>query len=161
MLEKNVFYTVSFPSAVGCLSRMPWSWVPGVSFARVHEDIPLDLQSRAESKRVRQREAERERDPHSLRHPCPPRTHTCTHARTHPLQCASRRTSPWNQRKSAPSGCFCAARKGRRLKPHSFLPGCPEPGLALPWPPVTDRPTWKKHMHQSPGNPAVTLMTRL
>lgn len=81
MLEKNVFYTVSFPSAVGCLSMMPWSWVPGVSFARVHEDIPLDLQSRAESKRVRQREAERERDPHSLRHPCPPRTHTCTHAR--------------------------------------------------------------------------------
>lgn len=32
--KKMFFYTVSFPSAVWCFSRMPWSWVPDIYFAR-------------------------------------------------------------------------------------------------------------------------------
>lgn len=136
------FYTVSFPSAVWCLSRMPWSWVPDIYFARenlLRTYVSLGLQCCAESKeRARRREAERKRPSLTV---AP--LQRCTHP---PLQFPPRRTFSWNQQKSAPSGGFCAARNGRHSQAtfiSTRMPGAWTRPVLAPRP-ATDRRSWKK-----------------
>lgn len=109
-----------------------------------------------EQERARQREAERKR-PSLTAAPLKP----CTHA---PLQFPPRRTFSWSQQKSAPSGCFCAARKGRHSEAtfiSTRMAGAwTGPALAPRTP--TDRHSWKKaYAPVSCATPAVTLMTKL
>lgn len=125
------FETVSFPSAIWCLPKIPWSWVPNDEFAHgePQEDTAVDPQSHAESER--QREAEKKRRPLATTAPGHPYRHApCTPAGPFPWNFLLKWEGVSAHRMPG------AAREGRRWWSHiRFHPGCLEPGLSLLWPP--------------------------
>lgn len=145
--KKMFFYTVSFPSAVWCFSRMPWSWVPDIYFARENL-LRTCLWTSNAVLRARESETEGGREKKTLPHCGTPEA---LHARTHPCNSLPTELSHETSRSQRPVDASVLQEKAGTLKPHSFPPGCLAPGLALLWPPahpLTDT-RGKKHMHQS------------
>lgn len=141
------FYTVSFPSAVwrplwDALNLGSWCWF---CTWEPHEDIPLDLQSRAESKRERGREKET-LTCRGTRAPSLARTHAPPAARC-----------PETGRSRHPMGASALLEKAGTVGPRSFPPGRPPRARAGPTPAPACPPHWETRVEKayapSPAQP--------